>query len=144
MGDQQNFEIVQRVYQAFGERNLPVLANLLSVDTEWNFPPTYAGIPWAQKPARGRDAVLAALKLLTEVLEFQVFETDEFIVGKDEVVVLGHERCRVKATGRIVEAKWAQIFTVRDGRVARFREYSDSAAWDNGYRASGSGGASDR
>lgn len=80
----------------------------------WNFPPTYAGLPWS----RGRDGVLQATKMLTDHLEFQVFPPDEFIVGSDSVGVLGHERCRVKATGRIVEAKWVQVFTLRDGRSA--------------------------
>ena len=72
--------------------------------------------------------------MLTESLEFRVFQPDEFIVSKDSVVVLGHERCRVKATARIVEAKWAQIFTLREG-IGRYSEYSDTAAWDHGYSA---------
>ena len=53
---------------------------------------------------------------------------DEFIAGDDSVVVLGHERCVVRATGRVVEAKWVQIFDFRDGRVCRHREYTDTAA----------------
>ncbi len=61
------------------------------------------------------------------------FQPDEFVVGSDSVAVLGHERCRVKATGRIVEAKWVQIFTLRNGKISRYREYSDTAAWDGGY-----------
>jgi ketosteroid isomerase-like protein len=73
------------------------------------------------------------MKMLTEFLEFQIFQPDEFIVGRDSVVVLGHERCRVKATGCIVEAKWVQVFTLRDSRISRYREYSDTAAWDTGY-----------
>jgi ketosteroid isomerase-like protein len=76
---------------------------------------------------------MQAAKMLTDYLEFQVFQPDEFIVGSDSVVVLGHERCRVKATGRIVDANWVQIFTLHNGRISRYREYSDTAAWDNGY-----------
>ena len=119
MSEQENLEIVQRGYKAFTEGDIPTLRNLLADDVEWNFHPTYVGIPWAQHPWRGRDGVLQALKMLTELLEFQVFQPDEFIVGSDSVVVLGHERCRVKATGRIVEAKWVQILTLRDGRISR-------------------------
>jgi uncharacterized protein len=71
-------------------------------------------------------------KAIFEALEFQVFQPDEFIVGRDTVVVLGHERCLVRATGRVVEANWAQIFTLRDGLICKFREYSDTAAWEAG------------
>ena len=135
MSEQENLEIVQRGYKAFAEGDLPTLLKLLADDVEWNFPPTYVGIPWTQHPWRGRDGVQQAMKMLTEFLEFQVFQPDEFIAGHDSVVVLGHERCRVKATGRLVEAKWVQIFTLRDGRISRYRENSDTAAWDTGYSA---------
>jgi uncharacterized protein len=128
MSEKENLEIVQRGYKAFTEGDISTLLNLLADDVDWNFPPTYAGIPWAQHPWRGRDGVMQATKMLTDYLEFQVFQPDEFIVGSDSVVVLGHERCRVKATGRIVEAKWTQIFTLRDSRISRYREYSDTAA----------------
>jgi ketosteroid isomerase-like protein len=65
-------------------------------------------------------------------LEFQVFQPDQFIVGQDTVVVLGHERCLVRATGRVVKANWAQVFTFRGALICRFREYTDTAAWEAG------------
>ena len=133
MSEQEN-EIVRRGYKAFSEGDMRTLRNLLAEDVEWHFPPTYAGIPWAQHPWRGWDGYLQANKLLSQFLEFQVYQPDEFIAGGDSVVVLGHERCRLKAGGRIVEASWIQIFTLRDGKISKSREYSDTAAWDNGYR----------
>jgi hypothetical protein len=135
MSQQENLEILQSGYKAFTEGDMQTLVNLLADDVEWIFPTTYAGILWALQLWRGRDGVLQAFRTLRERLEFRVFQPDEFIVSKDSVVVLGHERCRVKATGRIVEAKWVQIFTLRDGRIRRYREYSDTAAWDHGYSA---------
>ena len=70
------------------------------------------------------------MSTLAEALEFEVFEADEFIPGANDVVVVGHERCRVRATSRVVEVAWVQIFTFRDGKVSRHREYSDTAAWE--------------
>jgi ketosteroid isomerase-like protein len=104
---------------------------------EWNFPPAHVNIAWTHHPVAEPEWRPSSQKMLTEFLEFQVFQPDEFIAGHDSVVVLGHERCRVKATGRLVEAKWVQIFTLRDGRISRYREYSDTAAWDTGYSATG-------
>ena len=43
-------------------------------------------------------------------------------------MVLGHERQRVKATGLTVENDFAMVFTIRDGKIARFRNYEDTAA----------------
>jgi ketosteroid isomerase-like protein len=50
MSEQENLEIVQRGYKAFAEGDLPTLLKLLADDVEWNFPPTYVGIPWTQHP----------------------------------------------------------------------------------------------
>jgi ketosteroid isomerase-like protein len=71
-------------------------------------------------------------KTVAEALEFQEFTAGEFIVSRDSVVVLGHERCLVRATECVVDAKWVQIFDFRDGLVRRHREYTDTAAWDAG------------
>ena len=133
MNEQKNLEIVQRAYKAFGEGDIAAMRKLLTDDSECNYPPTYVGIPWAEHSWRGPAGFEQAARMLYEQLEFQVFQPDEFIAGGDQVVVLGHERCRIKATGRIVEASWVQIFTLRDGRISRYREYSDTAAWDTGY-----------
>ena len=39
-----------------------------------------------------------------------------------------HERQRIKSTGQVVEIDWAMAFTLRDGKIARFRNYEDTAA----------------
>jgi len=31
----------------------------------------------------------------------------------------------VKATGRVLDSRWAHVFTVRSGRVTAFEEYID-------------------
>jgi uncharacterized protein len=133
MGEQENLQTVQRVYGKFAQGEIPAMLKFVTDDVEWNFPPTYGGIPWAQRPWCGRDGGQQAFTLLTEALEFQVFQPDEFIVSPDTVVVLGHERCLVRATGRVVNANWAQIFSFRAGLICRFREYTDTAAWDTGF-----------
>ena len=133
MSEQTNLEIVQRGYKAYADGDLAALGKLLTDDTEWTYHPTHTGIPWAVQSWKGRDAVFQSLKILSDLVEFLEFEADEFITGGDNVVALGHERCRVKATGRIVEAKWVQIFTLRDGKISRYREYSDNSAWDRGF-----------
>jgi len=107
MSEQSNLETVQRAYKAFVQGDLPALLNMLTDDVEF-LPPAATKVPWAH-PWRGRREVEQYFKTLAEALEFQAFEADEFIIGRDCVVVLGHERCLVRASGRVVEAKWAQV-----------------------------------
>jgi len=60
--------------------------------------------------------------------EPEAFEPLHFVASDDRVLVLGRERFRVKATGLTWACEWAHAFTVRDGKVAGFREYTDTAA----------------
>jgi uncharacterized protein len=134
MGDQENLQTVQQAHKAFVQGDLPALLNLVTDDVEF-LPPPSANVPRAH-PWRGRQQVEQYFKTLAEALEFQRFQADEFIVSRDSIVALGHERCLVRATGRVVEAKWAQIFDFREGLVRRHREYTDTAAWDAGFQKS--------
>jgi hypothetical protein len=133
MSEQENLEIVRRNYKAFVEGDLSTFRELLHEEVEVTYFPTYSGIPWAQHSWRGRDEVLQSIKIMTDQLELEVFEPDEFIAGNDSVVVLGHERFRIKATGRVVEANWAQVFTLRDGK--RSVDIANTATLPRGTRA---------
>jgi uncharacterized protein len=138
MDEDSILEVVKRGYEAFGKLDLATLETLIAEDVEWHFAPTYVGIPWATQVWNRREQVLQAVKLLHESIEILAFEIDEFIVSKENVLVLGHEHVRFKATGRTVEARWVQIFTVRDGKICRYEEFADNAAWDNAYRGAAS------
>jgi ketosteroid isomerase-like protein len=41
----------------------------------------------------------------------------------------------VRSTGRILEFEWAHAFTLKNGRVVSFHEYSDMVAIANEVRA---------
>src|SRR5262249_33566662 len=119
-----HLDIVHQVYKAFVAADLPTLLDLITDDAEF-VPPISSrpsSLPGWGRTWRGRHGGEQSLTTLATALEFEIFQPDEFIADGDTVVVLGHERCRVRATGRIVEVSWTQIFTFRDGRVCRHRE----------------------
>lgn len=130
MDEQANLQTVRRFYQAVNNEDLAVILKLIADVLDWK--DAGADKPWGAPAVHGREEFEHWGKATFEALEFQVFQPDEFIVDRDTVVVLGHERCLVRATGRVVEANWAQIFTLRDGLICKFREYSDTAAWAAG------------
>jgi ketosteroid isomerase-like protein len=66
--------------------------------------------------------------LVGENLEFQQFEPRKFVVQGDTVAVLGYERSLIKPTGRTLEQEWAHLYTLRDGKIAEFRAFEDTAA----------------
>jgi uncharacterized protein len=52
----------------------------------------------------------------------------EFVAEGDRVLVLGWERAKIKATNRTYETDWIHVFTFRNGKASKFREYTDTQA----------------
>jgi uncharacterized protein len=127
MDERHALRTVQAFYAAVNAGDPAAVSRLVTEDLDWND----AGVGWLpwSRWCRGREEFGRYAEAVRAALEFREFRADEFIVGRDSVVVLGFERCLVRATGRVVEAHWAQIFTLRDGSICRFREYTDTAAW---------------
>ena len=132
MDEQANLQTVQGFYRTVNDGDLAATLKLIADDLDWKDVGADKDIYFWSTPVHGREEFERYGQALFEALEFQAFQPDEFIVGRDTVVVLAHERCLVRATGRVVEANWAQIFTLRDGLICKFREYSDTAAWEAG------------
>ena len=65
---------------------------------------------------------------LAEDLDFTAFEPGDFIAQGDKVVSIVHAEARVRSTGRSVVNDEAHVWTFKDGKVARFRIYFDTAA----------------
>lgn len=95
-------------------------------DGLWRFPGDRAVLPWAGEYA-GKD-FRSFMDAVFDHLDYLDYTAHSFHGAGDVVVVLSRERCRVKATGRIFENDLAAVVTVRDGRIVRFLEYSDTAA----------------
>jgi ketosteroid isomerase-like protein len=57
-------------------------------------------------------------------------EPERFLpCGKHEVVVLGHYRGSERASGRALDAAFAHVISVRDGRVDSLRQITDTRRW---------------
>jgi ketosteroid isomerase-like protein len=78
-------------------------------------------------PYHGHQGVLQAFNEWLESFEEFHFEPLEFIDAGDEVVVPNAQRGTGKGSGAQVEMTTAWVIAVRDGRLARLREYSTKA-----------------
>jgi ketosteroid isomerase-like protein len=117
---------VQQIYADFVAGNVPGILAKLADDVEWSEPE--AGPAPFAGTRHGRDAVARLFQQLVEIAVPEQFEPREFLADGDRVVALGRYRFRVKDTGRTWATEWAMVWSFRDGKVARFRIYKDSAA----------------
>ena len=130
MGTQENVQLVKEGYAAFSRSDIPGLLALMAEDVEWIIPG--AGLPLAGT-YRGHDGVANFFQKLVAESDILDFQPREFVAEGDRVLVVGWERAKVKATNRTIELDWIMAFTVRNGKVAIFREYSDTKAIADAY-----------
>ena len=133
MKEQQNIHIVKTAYEAFGRGDIPGVLASLSQDVVWTLPGA-PEIPVAGE-FRGRAGVGDFFRLLAENEDIERFEPREFFAGGDRVVVLGHYRARVRATGGTHDFEWVHVFTIRDGLLATFCEFYDTLVAAAAYRS---------
>jgi uncharacterized protein len=124
MADSTNVELVQAAYAAFGRGDIAALLATFSDDIDWDSP----GAPRIPHAGRfnGKTAVAGFFDGLAKTAEFERFEPREFIPHGDKVVVLGSYAGRGRSTGRAFSSDWAMVFTVKNGKIAAFKEYLDT------------------
>jgi ketosteroid isomerase-like protein len=132
MAEQDNVQVVKDAYAAFGRGDIPAVVNACAPEVEWIIPGG-PGIPVAGT-FHGREGVAKFFHALGENQTARQFEPREFIAQGDKVVVLGHYQWLIERTGKPYECDWVHVFTIRDGGVVRFQEYSDTATEAEAYR----------
>ena len=72
---------------------------------------------------RGKDAAIRWSRRWWGAWEGYTLEAAEVIDASDRVVVVHDERGRGRGSGVRLERRWAVIFTLRAGKVVRFRAF---------------------
>ena len=128
MSEAQNTRVVQDAYAAFGRGDIPALLGLMADGIHWQpVIGTASHVPFSGERS-GKAGVAEFFKRVAETEDFQQFEPREFVAQGDKVVAIGHYRATAKATGRTFDSDFVMVFTLRDGKVVAFREFTDSAA----------------
>ena len=135
MNEQQNTQTVQQGYAFFNSGDIPNLLKLYSEDIEIIIPGPADIIPFAGV-YRGQEQVVSFFGKLHEAMDFERFEPLDYIAQGDKVVVVGYNKGHVRATGQPTEEEWAHVFQMRDGKVARFQVFSDTAVTASAFQAS--------
>jgi ketosteroid isomerase-like protein len=123
MSEHENTKAVQEAYAAFGRGDVKDILSRLSDDIDWEGVVGAGPNVPTRGHRRGHAQVEQFFKQLAESVDFKQFEPREFVAQGDKVVALGHYEGVAKKTGRAF-----MVFTVRGGKVSRFREYADVVA----------------
>jgi uncharacterized protein len=126
MSELENTGLVQQAYDYFLSGDIPAVLELLSEDVEWVVPEV-GGVP-GRGNWHGREQVGQFFQTLDDTQGARQFEPREFVAQDGKVVALGHYVWHVRSTGREWESDFVHVFSVHDGKITRFQEYTDTAA----------------
>jgi len=122
-----NVKVMKDLYESFGRGDMPSVLGAMSPGIKWHQaegnPYQPSGAPWV-----GPDAIVNNLfmKLGSEWDGFAVHPKAFYGAG-DTVVVEGRYTGAYKPTGRSIDAQFCHIWDVKDGKVTRLQQYTDTA-----------------
>ncbi len=122
----QNVELVQTVYGAFAQGDVPAVLGAFTDDIEWH---EADGMPYGGI-YHGPDAVAQnVFGPITEDVDGFALVTGEFIASGDTVASVVRYTGTGKATGKALDVPAVHVWDVRDGKLARFRQFIDTAKY---------------
>jgi|SRR5450631_413908 len=121
-----NVGLIQKLYAAFAAGDGPAVIAHMDPTIVWNEAENF---PYADRnPYVGPAAIGEGVffRLATEWDQFQAIPA-EFLDAGDSVVVLGRYKATYKATGVPLDAQFAHVWRLREGKVINFQQYTDTA-----------------
>ena len=133
MAQNENVDLVKGLYAAYAQQNSQYILDRLVDDVVWiNEGPE--SIPYAGT-FKGRQEVPRFFQALASTVDNGRLDPEEWIADGDKVVTTGRFTATVKATGKPIDVAIAHVFTVRDGKIARWVGYGDTARVAEAYTA---------
>jgi ketosteroid isomerase-like protein len=118
---QESVELVRRLYEAQGGPELDAVTEAVcDPDIEWRASEGFGVI-------NGRTALLRTFEDFSATFEDWRVVAEELIDAGDQVVGVTHGHGHGKASGAVVDAHYAIVFTVHANRIVRAREYATRA-----------------
>ena len=114
-------ETLRSAYEALNHGDTEGALAVLDEDAEWS---EHSDLPEAGV-YRGRAAIRTFLEQFLESWQDFHQETEELIAGESCVLIMLRSRVRGKGSGVAVEARYAHLWTMSDGRGIRVDAYLD-------------------
>jgi ketosteroid isomerase-like protein len=136
MAESENVALVRAVIESFSQGDLEYPFAVYDPDIVWeNFSPAPPGM---EEVYEGHDGVRRFWRQWLASWERVEFEQQRYIDAGDQVVVFQRMNTRGRTSGVEMDfSDYAQLWTLRDGKVVRMQFYADR---DDALRAAGLGG----
>src|SRR5947209_18439228 len=120
---QENVETVRGSLIAFAEGGLDAMAGFWDPAIDWR---AIEGAPDDVGEMHGRAAMRRYIQEWVDMFDDITNVPEEILdLGDDRVLAVQHVTGRAKGSGIETELRYAVVYTLRDGKIVRAREYID-------------------
>jgi uncharacterized protein len=123
MGEQ-SVDVVRGVYEAFGRGDVPAVLGAMADDIEWH---EAEGMPYGGVYHGGEAVAQNVFGPITQDIPDFAVKPEEFIASGDAVAAVVRYTGTGKATGKQLNLPVVHVFNVRNGKIAQFRQFIDTA-----------------
>jgi ketosteroid isomerase-like protein len=118
---QENVEVIGAAYEAFAGRGVDGFLEYLTEDVDHR---AMEGAPDDRGPMHGKEALRAYVQDWLDTFDGFTARPVELIdAGENQVVAVIRISGRAKLSGLETDLTYAAVYGIRDGRIARGREY---------------------
>ncbi len=123
-----SIDLIRTAYEAFGQGDIPKVLSLMDPNVQWHEAENNAYAPDGE-PFVGPEDILNKLfvRLGGEWDGFAATPSIWHDAG-NTVVVEGRYTGTFKETGKSIDSHFCHVWTVRDGKIVKFQQYTDTVA----------------
>ncbi len=121
-----NVAVVDGLYQAFAEGDIPAALAPMAADIVWNEAESF---PYADNnPYIGPDAVLNGVfaRIGAEWAYWNLTDIQLHDMAGNKVLATLRYQAKHKATGKTIDSQTAHLWTLKDGKIVAFQQFTDT------------------
>jgi ketosteroid isomerase-like protein len=120
---EQSIEVIKALYGAFAEGDVPAVLGGFTDDIEWY---EAEGMPYGGLHRGGEAVAQNVFGPLSQDVDGFAVVPEEFMASGDTVAAVVRYTGTGNATGKTLNLPVVHVWDIRDGKVARFRQFIDT------------------
>ncbi|MEM9633016.1 MAG: nuclear transport factor 2 family protein [Pseudomonadota bacterium] len=118
-----NYDIIKAHYAGSDNRDLEAMLVPITVETAWT---EMAGFPCAGTYHGPQEIVENVFKALGEAWENYTLKVERILDAGDTIIGVGTYSGTYRKTGKHMEARVTHVWDLKDGKVVRFEQFTDT------------------
>lgn len=123
-----NLDVVRELYRSFRDRDYESFLKVCAPDLEWI---QNEGFPRGSTKRGAQAVVEQVFKTFNHDWENWRFDIEEYLDAGETIIVIGTYSGVHRGTGKSMRSPAAHVYDLADGKVTRFRQFTDTKViWD--------------